>query len=176
LTLAEELLLVLVEPQLSTTKTGHKYTVIRDDQEKANFWDFVPSQFCAGTISQRLPTGDYTLRGYENLLTIERKASTGEVYKNIFEARFDRELVRLDEFKYPFMVFEFTLEDLYLFPWNSGIPKYLWPKLKAKNHFMVKTITEYQIQYKVKVIFAGKRGKDIASSIFKRVIEYEPKC
>jgi hypothetical protein len=147
-----------------------QYTVIRDTQEQQG-WDFIPGPSCLGTIKQKLPTGDYTLVGYEDIFTIERKGSTGELAKNIYEGRFERELQRMEGFAHPFMVVEFTMEDILSFPKNSGIPIRLWPKLKTTSFFLLKRFIEFQVQYKTHIILAGKQAKEVASSIFKRIVE-----
>lgn len=149
-----------------------KYSVIRDTQEKKNYWDFPFSSLCNGTISKSLPTGDYTLVGYEDILSIERKQSTGEFATNINEARFFRELDRLEEFAHPFLILEFDYDDVLSFPANSGIPKKFWPKLKVTPNFMVKKLTEIDLNYKVKIIFAGQgRGQERAECIFKYMVQ-----
>ena len=149
----------------------NKYTVLRDQQEKANVWSFSPTELCRGTEETHLKTGDYTLAGYEDIFTIERKASTGEFATNINEARFSRELVRLDGLKHSFLIFEFTLDDVYSFPFNSGIPAKIWPKLRVTSNYMLKRIIEIETNHNVKVIFAGDRGPEIALVIFKRMVE-----
>ncbi len=153
-----------------------EYSVIRDNKEKKNYWDFPKGQkdlvVCNGTEWGHLKTGDYTLKGHETEFVVERKANTGELGMNIFEARFEKELKRLDEFKYPFMIFEFDYSDVKLFPVNSGLPKYLWHKLKMNSHIMEQTIARYQIQYRTKIIFAGRHGQDAAQTLFKQVLKY----
>jgi hypothetical protein len=149
-----------------------KYTVIRDSQEQAG-WDFSITKYCEGTVVEKLPTGDYTIRGYEEVLTIERKGTTGEFAKNINEGRFERELVRMESFKYPFMVLEFDMDDIYEFPKNSGIPRSKWSNLRVTSFYIAKRLIEFELKYKTKIILAGTHGKDISSSIFKRVIENE---
>ena len=121
----------------------------------------------------KLPTGDYTIQGFEKILTIERKQSTSEFSQNILEARFDRELVRLEAFKYPFIILEFTMDDILDYPKGSGIPIRLWPKLRINSWKLLKTLMEYELKYKTKIILAGKNGKEVAASIFKRVVERE---
>lgn len=150
------------------------YTVLRDTKEQQG-WFFSETSYCDGTVEIKLPTGDYTLRGYETLLTIERKGSSGEFAHNVVENRFERELKRMEDFAHGFMVLEFTMDDLVNFPRNSGIPIHLWPKLRIKSYFLVKRFIEFQMQYKTKIILAGTHGKDVASSIFKRTIEYHDK-
>ena len=143
-----------------------KHEVIRDNQEKKGYWTF------ENTVSEHLKTGDYTLRGFENLITIERKASTGEVSQNMYEERFEKELIRLEEFRHPFMICEFTLDDVHCFPATSGIPRKIWHKIKMTSKQMLSTLCRYQIQYKTKIILAGTDGKQVAESLFKNFLRY----
>lgn len=149
-----------------------RYTVIRDTREQeGNGWIFPESDFCSGTIDRTMKSGDYTLEGFEDVLAIERKRSTGELSKNVYEKRFERELERLEDIKHSFLFFEFNLEDVISFPFNSGIPKYKWGRLRVTSQFMLKKIMEWQVRYKTKILFVGKKGMATAGCLFKRVIE-----
>jgi ERCC4-type nuclease len=153
----------------------NKYVVIRDTKEKEGHgWFFTHSTpWCNGTKPLHLDTGDYTFEGHEKLFTIERKADTAEISLNIFEPRFVRELERMEEeIEHPFVVCEFSYQDVLDFPKNSGIPPYRWNHLKISNNTMLKAITEFQVKYKAKWILAGKdNGKRVASCIMKRMTE-----
>lgn len=149
-----------------------KYTVIRDTREQENQgWSWNVSQYCAGTVDDKLDTGDYTLKGYEKMLTIERKGSVSEWAKNINESRVERELERMKDIPYSFVLLEFTMKDIINYPIGSDIPKRLWPKLRFKGPYMLKRTVEFMIRYNTKIIFCGGSGKEVASSIFKRTIE-----
>ena len=150
-----------------------KYTVIRDQQEKENAWEFEASRHCLGTVEQHLKTADYTLEGFESIFCVEKKSSTGEISKNVYDPAFERELERMEAFAYPYVVCEFTMDDVCRFPLDSGIPKYIWPRLCVTSHGLLKRILELSMQYKAKFIFAGNSGHQVARSLFKRVIELE---
>ncbi len=145
---------------------SHK--VIKDTREKkqGNGWFFDNMEI------KTMKTGDYTLAGYEDSFVIERKCSTGEVAKNIVEERFVRELERMENFKWPFIILEFDMVDLTHFPENSGIPKDMWPKLRINAGFILKKICEYQIKYKTKILFASKYGKQFAEQIFREILRF----
>lgn len=151
----------------------NKYRVLRDTQEKKNYWDFEESEKCLGTVwaDKGLTTGDYTLEGMENIFTIERKYSTGEFSGNISQARFERELCRMDKLPHSFLIFEFTLDDVYAFPSRSSIPSKKWYKLKVSANYILKRLIEIETNHKCKVIFAGNKGAEIATTIFKRMHE-----
>ena len=153
-----------------------KFKVIRDTSEKQGFgWWFREDDRCDGTIVQNLNTGDYTIKGAEDIFVIERKRNTGEFAINIFEDRFYRELERLDSFEHPFMILEFTMDDMVHFPRNSGVPQNKWSKLKVTPKLMIKKFLEISCNYKTKIILAGDYGMPIAFSLFKRIKEIEQK-
>ena len=146
----------------------NKYEVIKDDREQRG-WDFPESDECLGTTTERLPTGDYSIRGMEKVFVIERKLDLSEFSKNILEERFDRELERLEEFDYPFLIATFTYDNIKTFPINSGIPKYLWPKVKIKPNFILSKICSYQVKYKTRFILAGEMGESVAQMLFRKM-------
>lgn len=149
-----------------------KYRVLRDSREKeCQGWWFPESDRCLGTIVTTMKTGDYTIEGLEDILVIERKRNTAEFSQNITEKRFDRELERMEQFKYGFMVLEFSMHDIMNFPKNSGIPEHKWKDLQITNKYMLRRFTEYQTQYKSKIILADYYGASVAESIFKRVVD-----
>ncbi len=151
-----------------------KYTVVRDVQEKANFWHFGKASTCGGTIVESLKTGDYTLRGLEKIFIVERKHSSGELAGNLTKKQFTRELERMQQFKHAYCVCEFLLEDLFNFPYNSGIPRYVWPKLRVSSNFLLKKLFELECKYSCKFIFAGFRGKEVAKLLFKQMVVLYP--
>lgn len=159
-----------MESSTNAATSAPKYRVIRDTREQRG-WHFDESSSCLGTVVGTLRTGDYTIEGYEKTFVIERKGSTGEVAQNILQSRFERELERLEGFALPFLICEFTLDDVMRFPHNSGIPRPRWPKIRITPHFLLKRLVEFQVKYKTKFIFAGLHGKEYASSLFKRITE-----
>jgi len=155
---------------------GPQYEVIRDTREQEG-WVFPASDPCLGTVVGTLKTGDYTLKGYEDVFVIERKGSTGEFAANIVQSRFERELERLKGFRYAFVVLEFTISDIVSFPYNSGIPKDKWRSLRISPQFLMKRINDFQVQYpNVHFVFAGSHGREFASSLFKRIAEHVEPC
>jgi hypothetical protein len=148
------------------------YEVIRDTREqKNNGWIFDKSKNCSGTNTWKLDTGDYTVVGYEKDFVIERKGSVAEWAHNVNETRFLKEMERLEKFKWAFIILEFTLDDLMKWPNDCGIPKDKIKDVKTSNFFILKKTCELQLKFKTKIIFAGRYGKEMAASLFKRVVE-----
>ena len=59
-----------------------KFTVIRDTREKKGHgWWFDESSHCTGTEVKKLDVGDYSIKGREEIVCIERKESVSEIAK-----------------------------------------------------------------------------------------------
>lgn len=148
------------------------FTVLRDSKEhEGHGWLFPadPESGCLGTTVKGLPTGDYSLEGFEKVVSIERKRNTGEFAMNASQDRFERELARLQEFPVRFVVLEFTLDDIWNFPANSGIPRSKWRFLRTTPDFLLKRLVELSSTYEVPFVPCGRLGREFALSVFKRV-------
>jgi len=144
-----------------------KYQIVIDTKEKQPHI-FSESNYCSGFVLSGLKTGDYSIVGHEDKLSIERKRNLAEWSQNINQDRFDRELVRLNEYGLPFLLLEFSVEDMLNFPEGSGIPKKLWPKLRVSSPYIVKRTLEIYRKYpNIQVIFGG--GRDNAHTILNQI-------
>jgi ERCC4-type nuclease len=135
------------------------FNIIVDTREQTP-WDF-----CSSAVNEvyydKLDSGDYSIEGYEKRFTIERKSSVSELFSNVVQERFERELERLASYEAKFLVFEFSFDDILKFPVGSNIPKYKWKHLRIKPQFVVKQLAIYNIKYGVPTIFAGNRKNAI---------------
>lgn len=161
-----------------------KYTVLRDTCEKAGHgWVFDASKTCAGTVPRNLYTGDYSLEGYyeDKTFVIERKGSVAELAGNLTNAEkwddFRQELERLEEFRFPFLVLEFSPALLEAFPAGSGIPRSRWARMKVRGPYLLRRVCELELKYRTRVVWAGdaETAKSYASCLFKRVVESCPR-
>jgi|SRR3990167_7069055 len=147
------------------------YTVIRDTREKENQgWYFSKYKECLGTMVKKLDSGDYSLEGFESILSIERKGSVAEFAHNVIEQRFVNEIERLELYKYSFIILEFELTDMLLYPHNCGLPPRVVSKCKFSGKFVMKKTVELLMKYNTKILFCGNSGKEMASCIFKEVV------
>ena len=158
------------------TKKSPPFTIIRDTREKEGYtFEPVETRYhtCKGMVMQKLDTGDYTLEGLEDKLCIERKSSVAELAGNVGQDRhrFMREIERMKEFPHRYIVLEFSLSDLMLFPEGSNISESDWGKVKVTNTFMLRTLMEFQIFDNIHVLFCDskKHAKWAVLSILKRV-------
>lgn len=148
----------------------NSFFVIRDTREQKG-WTFAKRERCLGTVDGALKTGDYTLRDYESVVAVERKATPSELAGNVFEARFLRELERLDSFEEPHVICEFNLDELIDYPRGSDVPHAKRKLVRVRGPLLLKRVVELQRQFKARWHFAGGRGRELALCIFKRVSE-----
>jgi ERCC4-type nuclease len=121
--------------------------------------------------NKKLDTGDYSIEGLETILAIERKKSASEFANNITESRFKDVVERLSHVKYAFLLLEFDLEDILIYPVGSNVPKRLWDKIKISPAFIMKHILELQINHNIKIVFCGdsSNAEKMAEYILKKV-------
>jgi hypothetical protein len=167
------------------------FTLIQDTREQEP-WDFAMDQSCGQVIRQGLTEGDYTTKEILDLeissgrkiFRVERKLSTGELSTNLGKhyKRFLAEMERLSAYEKKYLIFEFTIDDLFQFPKNSGIPEKYWKKkskdgrrmvnaLKVSGKLMYARIKGIEEKYGLKVIYAGSRtgAMDAFTDIAERV-------
>jgi hypothetical protein len=134
----------------------NKFKVLIDTREQIPF-KFPENDFCSGSVVQGLKEGDYTIKGAEEELVVERKASTSELALNFTQPRFFRELERLQKYPHKFIICEFPFTHIFDFPKNSGIPQSKWHKIRITPAFLLKNINEISLNYNVPFIFCDTR-------------------
>tara|TARA_Y100001938_G_scaffold145524_1_gene222358 strand:- start:13026 stop:13511 length:486 start_codon:yes stop_codon:yes gene_type:complete len=151
-----------------------KYIVLRDTREK-NGWDFSSQDKCMAVKDWGLRTGDYTARGLEKSLVIERKASTGEIAMNLGQKKnaFEAEMERMSKFRWAYIVCEFSIDDIMSFPENSGIPKKRWQYMRMNGKYIWKRIREIEEEFGVVFLFLDNKhdAEDKVVRIFDEVTE-----
>lgn len=147
--------------------------IIQDNREKLP-WDFSNFDECEGQVVEYLPTGDYTIYGYETKIIVDRKRNTAEISMNLGTKykQFCAECERMGKFEQRYIVCEFTLENILEFPKNSGIPERNQKYLKMSGNFILKRIDELERKYNVKFIFCKDRNEaeEKAIELFKGII------
>lgn len=126
-----------------------------DSREKKNQFLFRSYQDVE-VVHGCLKTGDYSLIGFEDKITIDRKATSGELQICFGKdwTRFKAELDRMSTFEEAYIMCTFPESDLAIFPRNSGIPTYRWRKLRASGKFLIKRCHDIEKQYpNVRIIF-----------------------
>ncbi len=150
------------------------YTVIKDTREK-NGWFFSKYDKCEGMTVSGMPTGDYTIEGFEDIVCVERKACTSEIAMNLGRKKepFRAEMERMKDFPFSFIICEFSISDLLKYPENSKVPDRMKGKVKVTGKYLLKSIVEFQIWYNTKILFCDNKHNAfvVCNSIFKRLNE-----
>tara|TARA_B100002019_G_scaffold264289_1_gene252982 strand:+ start:4162 stop:4665 length:504 start_codon:yes stop_codon:yes gene_type:complete len=154
------------------------YKVIKDTREQDGYtFESFTGRYtsCKGMVVKKLDTGDYSLEGLEDRLCIERKGRVSELAINLGKdkARFMREIERMQEFEFPFLILEFSLDDVIKFPEGADIPEGNMSKVKITGKYLLKMLVEIQMNYNIPVYFCDNKrnAKFLINSIFKRVNE-----
>lgn len=171
-----------------------KYTVIKDTREQDG-WFFSDYDKCEGMELGTLLTGDYTLKGYEDIVCVERKASVSEIAMNLGRKKeaFYNEIERMRDFPFRYILLEFSASDVVDYPYSLLDPKdrelyqnYLnggakptgkrfdiVKETKITGKYLIKCLLEISIKYEVNVIFCDNKRNAflICNSIFKRLTE-----
>lgn len=154
------------------------YKVIKDTREQDGYtFESFTGRYtsCKGMVVKKLDTGDYSLEGLEDRLCIERKGRISELAINLGKdkARFMREIERMQDFEFPFLILEFSLDDVLKFPEGADIPESNMSKVKISGKYILKMLVEIQMNYNIPVYFCDNKrnAKFLINSIFKRVNE-----
>lgn len=155
-------------------KEAPKFTVIKDTREQDGYF-FGPFNTCAGMVEEKLDTGDYSIKGMEDKICIERKGCVEELAVNLGQKKyaFLAEIERMEAFPHKFIVLEFSLDDLIKFPNDTRIPVKNKASLKITGKYMLKCLFEFELYNNVHVLFCGNKTNAFiaVSSILKRVNE-----
>lgn len=148
----------------------YDFTVIIDTREQQP-WEF--SNYAIA--NRKLDTGDYSIEGLEHLLCIERKKSVSEFANNIVESRFKDVVMRMSQLKYSFLLLEFDLQDIMIYPVGSTVPKRMWDKIKISPAFLLKSILDLQLNHNIIVYFCGDsdNAEKMAEYILKKIFYLE---
>lgn len=150
-----------------------KIKIIVDTLEKKD--TFLFRSYADVIISkEHLKTGDYSLDGYTDSITIDRKANSGELAMNLGSdwKRFRAELERMREYDLAYFVCSFPYDDLNIFPENSGIPKSKWVQLSITGKYLRRKIHEIHEQYTNIEFLFFKDKYDAEDATYKLLKEY----
>ena len=144
-----------------------KYVILKDTREK-NGWSFNAFDKCLAVARWGLKTGDYTARGLEKDLVIELAMNLGKKRK-----AFEAEIERMSDFRWKYILCEFSIDDLMNFPENFGIPKKQLQYVRMNGKFMWKKLCEYQEQHGGEVVFCDSKldAEERAMLIFEEKTE-----
>lgn len=128
--------------------------IIQDTQEK-NPFDF--SFYDAEVKVQHLPTGDYTVEGFEDVILIERKASADEIAGNFSKKKeaWWKEMKRISKVQFKYILCEFPIEHVIDYPKHSNAPKR--EIIRTNGMLLSKNLDRCVANYGVEVIFCNSK-------------------
>lgn len=151
---------------------------------------------CDGMDVGTLHTGDYTLKGYEDIVCVERKASVSEIGMNLGRKKraFFDEMDRMKDFHFRYLLLEFSASDVVDYPMsllddedkknyelykNGQIKKPIGKRFdiveqtKLSGKYLIKSLMEISIRRDINVVFCDNKHNAfiICNSIFKRLNE-----
>lgn len=129
--------------------------VIEDTREKLP-WNF--QIFGCSQERTKVDTGDYTLLGYEDKITIDRKKSISELYTNFFKGyvRFKKEILRMAGME-AYVLCEFPYSDIINFPGSMCLSKFKTDEIKYTSQHIIDRIEKFE-GCGVRFLFCEDRG------------------
>lgn len=123
-------------------------TIIIDSREREPY-KFRASANCDGYEIEKLDAGDYSIQGFEDLITVERKNSLIELCGNLGKnrTRFEAELERMQSIKFRYVIVEDHWSSIYKYK------KYT----QMSSNAIFQSIIALTIKYNVNFIFAEDR-------------------
>ena len=154
---------------LKAKKIPKSFTVLVDDREK-KAWD-LPHKI----EKKRLKTGDYTVKGFEKIIAIEKKSGLIELLNDLtngYRPTFERFLKRLSKYPVKVIVVEDTLSELSI---NRAL-SHIRRKSKGKARLTARSIyywtAEIAVKYQIPIVFVGKRAKiNLLPEVFRAAFE-----
>ena len=146
-------------------------TLVYDDREK-NPWMFLSKRW--PMVKKRLKVGDYTIKGFENKIAIEKKSGIAELFSDLTTGErsgFERFLQRLSQ--YP--VKAIVVEDSFFGPLIYSIAAILKRKSRGKSRLTAHTIfhwtSKISIEYGIPILFVDKSScKEIVTKLVEQCI------
>lgn len=150
--------------------------ILIDNREKTP-WLFENIGYNFGTLK----TGDYSIEGLEDIVSIERKSKVSELAGCIYTKRFANEMERLSSFKYKYLVFEFPRSDIEYYPYTSDIPKARWSKIRIHPAFIFRLLKDFVDGYEIEIVYCDDRSdamqkvEEILRDVYKKECGNKPR-
>lgn len=154
-----------------------KPILLIDTREKQPF-DFEPDDAFESIEYVKLEAGDYSIKGLEHLIVIERKATVDELFINFSKEkeRINAEFERLKNHKFKILMIEASCEDV-----MNPMKYYINKKGINKQHpkmpvaVVMNGLNDLIIGHGVLVMFGGSRAQSMARGILLRAYELHQK-
>ena len=154
---------------LKNKKVPKQFTVLVDDREK-KAWD-LPYKI----EKKRLKTGDYTIKGFEEIVAIEKKSGLVELLNDLangYRGTFERFLKRLSKYPVKVIVVEDTLSELSISRALTHIRRKSRGRARLTSRSIYYWTADIAAKYGIPIVFVGKRAKmDLLPEVFRAAFE-----
>jgi len=142
-------------------------TLVVDTRERIPF-DYEGEEEFEAIVHEKLDAGDYSLKGMEHIIVIERKATADELFNNFTQNK-DRiyaEFERLRNHKIKIIMIEQSCEDI-CNPRNYYVNKKGINKASVNMPVAVvaANLNTLMLEYEAQVIFAGSKARSMTKNI-----------
>ena len=139
------------QPQVS------KLTIVHDDREKRP-WTFIESVYGA-MEKKRLKCGDYSIKGFEDIVAIEKKSGIGELFADLtgaYRETFKRFLKRLSKYPVKCIIVENGFSDSNINSVLYTLKKKSNGRSKLSHDTMYYWVSEIMCRYGIPILFMDK--------------------
>ena len=154
---------------LKNKKVLKQPTVLYDKQEKR------PWKLPYKMEREHLKTGDYTFKGFEKIVAIEKKSGLIELLNDLangYRPTFERFLKRLSEYPVKVIVVEDTLSELSISRALTHIRRKSGGRARLTSRSIYYWTADIAAKYGIPIVFVGKRAKmDLLPEIFRAAFE-----
>ena len=124
---------------------------------------------------EHLKTGDYTFKGFEKIVAIEKKSGLIELLNDLangYRPTFERFLKRLSEYPVKVIVVEDTLSELSISRALTHIRRKSGGRARLTSRSIYYWTADIAAKYGIPIVFVGKRAKmDLLPEIFRAAFE-----
>ena len=139
------------------------YTIVVDTREQLPLWD-------KGIVKKKLDVGDYSIAGYEDKISIERK-SLPDMAQTITRGhkRFKAELERAEALEYFAIVMDGSYVSLLEKNWEGSHFH------RTKGYVLASILFTLHVKYGINIFFSNGReeSKKIIKEIFKAYLKWQ---
>jgi hypothetical protein len=132
--------------------------ILQDTKEKMP-WSLSSYDMCERQIATHLEEGDYTLEAYPFLIAIERKRNVSEIARNlgVDYVRFKNEMDRLQQYRFRYVVCEFSESEVINYPHASKLPPAVKAKVRMNGGLLISRIRYITDNYGIEFIYCNNR-------------------
>jgi hypothetical protein len=157
---------------MATKQTDPPLPTLVIDTREQQAWTIDGRNWPSPVEVRKLDTGDYSMAGFESVVTVERKASVLEFAGWVYQDRCEDELRRMLAIPLSFVFLDFKFTDIVDYPRVPSVPFGVRKRVRITGRQLLKRLHELELAHPhVRWFCTEGRGRDKTLSLFKRVFE-----